>query len=196
MLSFFKKDPAILLKEATAKKKIGDFDEAIALLRKAYKQIEKGTITYSVDTFLRLPLYLQCAGRNDEAWKEFNLLIINGHSGLIMSKEMLPMHNSKIYDKMRLFLQREKKFDKSIKFGILSHLSWCDGLYQQGRKKELKKSLSEEAIKKILQPLLKKAKKTSELNLLVKKISADLTNYPNVSMANIANRVEKHILGI
>jgi tetratricopeptide (TPR) repeat protein len=102
-------DPGQLLKQATARKQAGDLDRAVELLREAYKQIEQGNIGYPVDTFLRLPLYLQQAGRTDEAWQEFNLLLKRAQANEISSPEVAPMECSTIYDKMRLFLQRERK---------------------------------------------------------------------------------------
>ena len=57
-------EPDELLKQATAKKKAGDLESAIELLRKAYKEINKSSIVYPVKTFLRLPTYLQEMGRS------------------------------------------------------------------------------------------------------------------------------------
>ena len=74
MFSIFRKDPDRLLKEATEKKKSGDMDGAIECLRKAYKEIAKTSVNYTVKAYLRLPLYLQYAKRNDEAWSEFHKL--------------------------------------------------------------------------------------------------------------------------
>lgn len=126
-MGLFRKDPDILLKKATSKKKEGDFDNAIKLLKLAYKEISKGPMVYPVDTFLRLPLYLQAAKRNDEAWREFNFLLTKGYPNQMSDLEFIPMDHSIIYDKMRLFLQREGKPELAIKFGIFSFLSWAIG---------------------------------------------------------------------
>lgn len=56
-----------LLKMATEKRDAGDVDAAIELLRKAYAEIGDDYVSHFVSTFLRLPLYLQKVGRNDEA---------------------------------------------------------------------------------------------------------------------------------
>lgn len=60
--------PSELLKNTTKRKKAGDYEGGIRLLREAYREIERGTITYPIDTYLRLPLFLFDAGHRDEAW--------------------------------------------------------------------------------------------------------------------------------
>ena len=112
-----------LLKMATEKRNAGDINAAIELLRKAYVEIGNDSIVYSVSTFLRLPLYLQQAGHTDEAWREFNLLLTRGFPKQVTNPALLPMEHCQIYDKMRLFLQREKKFDLAVRFGVLSYIS-------------------------------------------------------------------------
>ena len=61
--TFKDKDPDNLLKMATLAKNAGNYNEAISLLKAAYKIISKGDIMYGPQTFLRLPLYLQQAKR-------------------------------------------------------------------------------------------------------------------------------------
>jgi len=113
-----KKEPNELLKGATAKKKAGDLESAINVLKMAYKAIEKQGGGYTVEVFLRLPMYLQAAGRSDEAWNELARLLKGGYSGQLKSADVLPMEHTLIYDKMRLFLQREGKHDQAVGFGI------------------------------------------------------------------------------
>src|SRR5262245_45794184 len=100
-------NPDALLRAATAKKDEGQIDTAIQLLRQAYQLIALSSIQYPVETFLRLPLYLQRAGKADEAWAELNKLLTNGYPNQPASQQLLPMDHYVIYDKMRLFLQRE-----------------------------------------------------------------------------------------
>jgi len=149
--------PEDLFKEATSLKKSGDIDGAILKLRSAYRAIEKTNITWSVQTFIRLPQYLQLAGRNDEAWKEFNNLLL-GYPNQLNVAEVLPMNHSIIYDKMRLFLQKEKRYKKAVVFGIFSYLCWAQGLHLQKRKKLLKEQVGPECIASVLEGLFRKAK--------------------------------------
>jgi len=190
MFKLFKKDPDTLLKEATAKRKAGDLENAIKLLKDAYKEIGNGSTIYPVNTFLRLPLYLQEAKRNDEAWREFNLLLTKGYPNQMNNPELIPMDHSIIYDKMRLFLQREGKSELAVKFGIFSYLSWAIGLYRQKRKDELKAYTSRETFEETIRKLLKKAKKED----LVEKISAiieeQIKRLPNIDFGELAKRID------
>jgi hypothetical protein len=146
-----------LLKNATAKKSSGDIDGAIVSLKKAYDGIKDTDICYPVETFLRLPLYLQAAKRNDEAWREFNNLIAFGFPNQMNDPEIKPFEESTIYDKMRLFLQREGKNELAILFGIYSYLKAAIALHRQKRNSEL--ANHKEEVEENLKTLLKKAKR-------------------------------------
>lgn len=88
-----------LLKEATARHDRKDFDGATRCLRDAYAVMAGSSTTYPVATFLRLPLYLQKAGRYDEALLEFESLMRRcDHRDRVVVK-----------DKMRLAAEREEK---------------------------------------------------------------------------------------
>ena len=169
---------SILLKQATAKKKGGDLDAAILLLREAYAEIAQTGAIEKPATFLRLPMYLQEAGRPDEAWGEFNAMLA-GHYPLDMrDPAFAPLWQSQIYDKMRLFLQREKKNDKAVFFGVLSYLAYGKWLAYQAateefpelrdaRKDEFREQTSTERIEQAMASLLKKAR--------LGEVTADLT---------------------
>ena len=66
-----------LLKDATQKKNEKDLDGAIACLREAYKLMAQSSISYPIETYLRLPLYLQQAGHYNESIVEFERLLKN-----------------------------------------------------------------------------------------------------------------------
>ena len=61
-----------LLKDATALKREKKFIEACAKLREAYSADGAGNLM--IEDRLRLPMYLQLAGKNDEGWDELNTL--------------------------------------------------------------------------------------------------------------------------
>ena len=67
-----------MLKKATELKS-SDINKSIDLLKQAYIEISKTSTNYSIETFLRLPLYLQAAHRSEEAIIEFNNLLENGY---------------------------------------------------------------------------------------------------------------------
>jgi len=153
-----------LLKEATAQKQNGNFDKAVELLRAAYDEIAKTDIQYDVKVFLRLPLYLQKAKRNDEAWREFNLLITHGFPNQPTGEAAYESIKSTIYDKMRLFLQREGRNKLAINYGIFSYLADLKGRYLSGQEDELfmqyfNQYSTDDRIDEIVGKLVKKANK-------------------------------------
>ena len=186
-------DPRDLLKKATSKKKDGELDEAVSFLRKAYKEIAKGNTNHSINTFLRLPNYLQKAGKPDEAWNEYNKLLNNGYPNQLNNFSVITMEHSKIYDKMRLFLQRENKNEKAIIFGILSDLAWVRGLNLQKRNSELNTFSKTQNIKDRLESLLKKANLENEIDEFVKVVSAELNDPNNLDLNRASNKTKKLI---
>lgn len=111
-----------LVKEASAFNKAGKYDEAVEKLKDAYTEAKKNKLALTVDDYLKLPPYLQKAKKNDEAWALFNTLIrqvAGDHMSL-----------SGIYDKMRLFRQREGIPKDAIKYAVLSRFHRCLGLHK------------------------------------------------------------------
>ncbi len=96
----------ILLKEATQLKKEKKFDDACKKLEMAYSAPDAAELM--IEERLRLPMYLQLSGKNDEGWKILNQLNI---------KYTDVFSQAEIADQMRIFLQREKKFKQAILFG-------------------------------------------------------------------------------
>lgn len=170
----------VLLKMAT-KKRTDNIDEAISFLKRAYCEIAKTKIDYPIDTFLRLPLYLQEAGRPNEALNEFNNLLQNGYPNQHKIKELIPMHESKIYDKMRLFWQREKNPCEAISYGIYSLLLDALGLYRQKREVELNSIKDKSHIIERIIPLFKKANRLDLIDRVADIIIFELNKLPNIS---------------
>lgn len=199
-------EPEELLKQATEKKKAGDLESAIRLLRDAYKIISRGPMAYPVNTFLRLPAYLQEAGKGDEAWQELNNLLTKGYPNQSNNPGIVPVDHSAICDGMRLFLQREGKNESAVKFGVLSYVCWALALYRQSqsndedrfftseRKARLREDFSQENIESTVRKLLKKAKKEE----LVKKVSTIVEQYvnklPNIKLGELAREIDEVVL--
>lgn len=105
-------DPAALLREATRLRTI-NMDAAIACLRRFN---EMGAMSADVKNYLRLPLYLQKAGRFEEAKREFQLLLDTSkavvdasfsHQSESVRTMLYHARLYTIYDKMRLVYERE-----------------------------------------------------------------------------------------
>jgi hypothetical protein len=187
-------EPYELLKQATEKKKAGNLESAIRLLREAFKEITKGTTIYQVNIFLRLPMYLQEAGKGDEAWRELNTLLSSGYPNQLRNPEIIPMDQSAIYDAMRLFLQREGKNGAAVKFGVLSYISWCIGLYKQGRNDELAIYTTRENIELMMRKLLKKAKKEEVLAKISEIVVNHARRLPNIKLGELATEIDEAVL--
>lgn len=179
-----------LLKIATSLKK-NDPALGAEVLRKAYQLAENETVAYPVDTFLRLPMFLQLAGKNDEAWAEYNRLLAEGFPSEIKSNEMLYVNHSAIYDKMRLFLEREKKPIQAVKFGVYSHVCWCLGMYYQKRESDLKKCTSDEAVEGCVSSLLKKAKKLECGDSIQKIVKTSLEKIPQIRLSELGESIDR-----
>ena len=190
LVSIAKIDPVKkLLRQAAAEKKSGDIENAITTLHEAYKEISRTSVNCTIDPFLKLPLYLQQASHSNEAWREFNRLLVEGYPNQLRSPGLMSMDHAIIYDKMRLFLQREQCCQEAVKYGIFSHLLWGIGLHRQGRKQELRSHLSRHALKTMLQELLKKAKKDDLSIELYDLLERHLKTFPNINFPLLSRNI-------
>ena len=109
-----------LLKLATAAKAANP-NAGASYLRKAYRKIRRTNIDYGIQTFLRLPMYLQAAGRGREALDELDRLFRDGCPNRIPRGESPRlMDQAAVLDKKRLVLQRQRKFAEAVPAGVLS----------------------------------------------------------------------------
>lgn len=95
-----------LLKEATALKRAKRYDEAVLMLRRAY---ETPPGPMRIEERLRLPMYLQLAGRADEGWGEMNRLSITYVDQA--SQITISAH-------IAAFLRKEGKYKTAALFGV------------------------------------------------------------------------------
>lgn len=175
-----------LLAEATRKKDDGDFGGACGLLRQAYARLNYSD-SEPIETYLRLPLYLQKAGLADEALAEARWLLENFHHSLPKVERLcLPMTRSAIYDKLRLILQREKRYEEAVRYGVLSHLSWAQGLARQGRKEELTNLLEPEAV---AMDLLKKTSKIAAVNDVAAIVADEMKDLRKLEPSRVDRRI-------
>lgn len=105
-----KNDTRTLLKEATALKRAKHYDEAVAMLRRAYQTTPGPMIAER----LRLPMYLQLAGRADEGWGEMNRLNITYVDQ--SSQITIAAH-------MAAFLRKEGKYKNTALFEVYGRFS-------------------------------------------------------------------------
>ena len=108
-----------LFKEATAASH-DDPEGAVRLFRNAREHAALSGIDFGVDVFLRLPRYLQAAGSSGEARREFENLLVHSYPNMHLASWSRRRMECEVYDKMRLFLQREKRFFEAVIFGAKS----------------------------------------------------------------------------
>ena len=172
-------DSPELLRQATALKDSGDINAAIAALKKAYELIAEAGEEQLIETFLRLPLYLQAAGRADEAWQEFHRLLSHGNPNRSLNEH----DKSVIYDKMRLCAQREKKDIDAVVYGVLSYIHDLRGRYVSGLSDPLfmqyyKQYSAPEKFSSILITLLKKSHRLDQLDGMRDLLAASISHIP------------------
>jgi hypothetical protein len=142
---------AQLLRDATAKHSDKDFNGAVICLSQAYKLMRDSSIIHPIEAYLRLPLYLQKAGRFEESKQKFDVLLAEvdsrvarefDHQDSQTRKGLAAMEKRGIYKAMSTAYYRERKSNQGILFALLSHASWCVGLKYQKRDQELSSSRS------------------------------------------------------
>jgi len=189
-----KQQPAELLKLASNCKKSGDIKNAIRILKEAYKAISRTGVDHGVDVFLRLPRYQQLAGKPEQAWKEFNLLLVEGYPNQNRNEALIGMDHSIIYDKMRLFLQKENCNKEAVKFGIFSWLLWAIALHKQEKKKDLRSWTAAKNLDALLVELLNKANRTVLHDELKQLLERELASLPVINFPVLGKYINDLIL--
>lgn len=125
---------ADLHREATRHKQAKDWAAAIACLQRAQALMRTHELSNTVETWLRLPLFLQQAGRFEEAMAEFGLLLEeakpliardHAHATANVRRSLLASHLARIHDKMRVACKREKLFEQAAHHEHLAEQQWA-----------------------------------------------------------------------
>jgi hypothetical protein len=132
------------LNVATELNRDGNLPAAVLVLKEAYKKIGNSSESYGIDTYLRLPSYLQKIGRYDEAWGFLNQLLMMGYPNQIQNEALIKLSHSKIYKAMCRLLQDEGKGRNAIVFGTASIVAEAQHFYLQSEEKDWPKEFREE----------------------------------------------------
>lgn len=178
-----------LFKLATQKKKEKDWEGAINTLNEAYREISQSHLNYSIESFIRLPQFLQLAGRSKEAWQKYNELLFNGFPTQLQNRSTLPMERSILFDKMRLHLQREKKEQLAEIFSILSAVSWRVGLQRQERFDELASRSSGDGVTVMISTLTS-YQTPGIIKQLCEAVTDELRRFPAVDYDRMGSAME------
>lgn len=107
-----------------------EWDRAIECLEKVRALLRDNTTIYPIATWLRLPLFLQQAGRFEEAMRQFDKLLAEvdamaaknfSHHPEFIQEMHACSDKSAIYDKMRLACKRQKIMEEAEKYEDLSN---------------------------------------------------------------------------
>ncbi|HRQ57639.1 MAG TPA: hypothetical protein PLN31_09480 [Azoarcus taiwanensis] len=121
---------ARLKKEATQHKRNGDWGSALSCMKKVHEMwMADGAADVAPESWAKYPLYLQQAGRYDEAMQVFRDVLARADElatrSLIDPLPFLRKGYAKhfehvIYDKMRVAARREKRPDDAARFQALA----------------------------------------------------------------------------
>jgi hypothetical protein len=179
-----------LLKLAGACKEQGDLDGAIRHLRTAYDEICRANALFPVEDFLRLPMYLQQAGRGREAWQEFNDLLFQGYPNQTRDVTLVAQDRSKIFDKMRLFLEMQGNKDLAKVFSVFSLVCKGISLHHEGRTRELRTWFSKSACADFVKELKRFKGNLGKLQGVQYAVIGELDEYPTIDFDLLAQRID------
>jgi hypothetical protein len=179
-----------LFKQASTRKDQGDLEGAIRLVRSAYDEICRANAMFPIELFLRLPMYLQQAGRPREAWQEFHDLLFEGYPNQTKDVSLRAHDRSKIFEKMRLFLEADGKPEVATVFGVFSRVSKGISLHYEGRGRELRTWFNKSACTEFVHTLKGYTGNLGRLQGIQYAIVGELNEYPNIDFDLLAQRID------
>ena len=138
----------------------------------------------NISEVLKIPMYLQKAKRYEEAWAVYNKLLEERFED---NSDYLGI--SKIYDKMRIQLQSEKKFGDALIMGIYSYMWDAAELKKTGNSAQYEKYTFKVELIKLAENLLKKTKQESAKDQIADIIGKYIKTLPELDK----ERFEKEI---
>lgn len=100
-------------KQATQHKKKKEFNKALQTYEESLSLHKQNNLEIHTKTYIRYAHYLQLAKNSDKGWKVLQETV--SHTDDIFAQ-------IDTYNAMRLFLQREKRSDEAITYGIIARL--------------------------------------------------------------------------
>ena len=115
---------SLLYKKSTTCKKI-DWNQGVVCLQEMNDLMRASRVIYPVEYWIRLPVFLQSAGRFEEAMLEFERLLQEveprtnkemGHCTPTAIRYFCHVAYERIYDKMRMVCKRQKLPEEESKY--------------------------------------------------------------------------------
>jgi hypothetical protein len=135
-------------------------------------------------------MYLQQVGRPREGWQEFNDLLFQGYPNQTKDVSLVALDRSKIFEKMRLFLETEGKPDIAGVFGVFSRVCKGISLHHEGRSRELRTWFSKSACAEFVHGLKLYNGNLGKLQGIQYAIVGELSEYPNIDFDLLAKRID------
>lgn len=115
--------PDALIEKAEIHKKKNDYDRAILYLRKAFDLNIYNNIKYPIDTYLKLPIYLNKSGKIIEAWEEFQKL----RNNILNATYELGLNDyfdlGTIDNQILIYLRRKRKRTEALYYALYAYIS-------------------------------------------------------------------------
>jgi hypothetical protein len=180
-----------LSREATILKKSGNWLGAVHAAKRASEILSEAGISQSIEGHMRVALLLHEGGELEAAWCEFNRLIQELANQV--PPEIWPMFLSAIYDKMRLCLQREKRFREAVPLAVMSFCYDCKGLFLQSRTDELLRVRTHGFFDQRTRTHFKKAGVLDKLANAYQLVERELAELPRLQISALSERIAKLI---
>ena len=123
-----------------------------------------------------------CTGRAE--------LLFKGFPTQVEDDKFLPMTRHLVFDKMRLFLQREKNEQLAEIFSIFAAVSWRVGLQRQDRIEELTDQSSDDDVPEMISKL-EAYTSPDIIKQLCEAVSGELRRFPDIDYNRMGRAMEK-----
>jgi len=178
------------LREAAQLKDENDLEGAVKLLRRGFEEIKREKALYAIDTFLRLPLYLQQAGRDKDAWQEFNLLLTHGYPNQPRDVVLIYQERGKVLEKMRWYLQHDGKEAIASVYEIFAQVCKAVAVHKENRTREMRAFFTKAVCNECIDGLKKYPGNLGRLQPIKEAIVDELGRFPDVDFDKLAERID------
>lgn len=212
------KNPRQKLKRATELKREGQLDDACDYLSDLIRKWERNPPTEPAagipedypewKVYWKLANYLQKAGRSEEGWEVLQRLMsldyprVQAQIDFYKSEstketepeQTLSRELAQIYDKVRLFSDREGNPEAAVRFGVLSHAADAKSLWYAGQESSIVKNrfedtASDSAIEGTIDGVMGDSSDGEARSALFDKLRAWIDGLPDSELASLSDAV-------
>jgi hypothetical protein len=165
-----------LIKEARLLKAVQHYDEACDKLIEAFST--KGAKDLSVKERLRLPRYMQVAGRTEEGWKLLNnMLLMNANDP----------SQADIADEMWRFMCREKNYRQALPYAAWAACKRTD-------RDDQAPNLLPDTLRERVHPIANKINLTHKIENFTKELSEHMSATKTLGLDELKAVVDRHFV--